>query len=223
LAVALGATPASAQFFLQSRDMRGAAIEGAEANIGQVLPGATPSELRAALAWNMRAALNVAALQCQFAPTLLTVDYYNAMLRDHNDELKGAFDTLTKYFARTAKTKAEGQTALDQFGTRTYSGFATVAAQYGFCQTASAIGRDAVFTPRGSFSALATARTRELRNSLMPSGEQRLPFYIGQDRATALPRLDALCWNKKAEWQVKKCGVQAWPPAPPATPMVAAN
>jgi len=26
-------------------------------------------------------------------------------------------------------------------------------------------------------------------------------------------RLDPICWNKKGEWVVKKCGAQNWPPA----------
>ena len=210
----LGAQTASAQFFLQSRDFSGAAVIGDEADLGQPLPGATAAELRAALVWHMRAALNVAALQCQFEPTLLTVPNYNAIISDHSDELKNSFDTLTKYFLRVNKAAGPraGQSALDQFGTRTYSSFATVAAQYGFCQTASSIGRDALFTPRGHFSEVALARSRELRNSLIPWGEQRFPRYIGRDRAT-MPRLDPICWNKKGEWVAKKCGAQNWPPA----------
>ena len=67
------AQSASAQFFLQSRDFSGAAVTGEESDLGQALPGATSAEMRAALVWHMRAALNVAALQCQFEPTLLTV------------------------------------------------------------------------------------------------------------------------------------------------------
>jgi hypothetical protein len=211
VAAGFSAAPASAQFFFQSRDLRGAPVTGTETGIGEVLPGATAAEQRAALVWNMRAALNVAALQCQFEPTLLTVDNYNAVLRNHQVELKGAFDTLGKYFKRVSKTTKAGQTALDQFGTRTYSGFATVAAQLGFCQTASAIGRDAKFTPRGALGDLVTQRTRELRNSLVPFGEQRFAYRIGYDQA-ALPRLDAACWDKKARWVRKKCGDLAWPP-----------
>ena len=207
------AQTASAQFFLQSRDFSGAAVTGEESDLGQALPGATSAETRAALVWHMRAALNVAALQCQFEPTLLTVPNYNSILADHGEELKGAFDTLTKYFLRVNKAAGAkaGQTALDQFGTRTYSSFATVAAQYGFCQTAGSIGRDAVFTPRGHFFEVALARARELRNSLIPWGEQRFPRYIGRDSA-AMPRLDVICWNKKGEWVLKKCGAQNWPP-----------
>lgn len=208
------ASPASAQFFLKSRDFSGAPVTGIEPGMGDAMPGATPAEERAALVWHMRAALNVAALQCQFEPTLLTVSNYNAMLADHSAELQGSFDTLTKYFARVNKAKGAraGQAALDQFGTRTYSSFATVAAQYGFCQTAGSIGRDALFTPRGHFGELALARSRELRNSLVPWGEQHFPRYIGFDRAS-VPRLDTMCWSKKGDWNDRKCGAQNWPPA----------
>lgn len=205
------ATPASAQFFLRSHDFTGAPVTGSESDLVVSFPGATASEQRAALVWNMRAALNVAALQCQFEPTLHTVTNYNALLTDHKEELKGAFDTVTKYFARTNKTAKAGQTALDQFGTRTYSSYATVAAQFGFCQTAASIGRDAIFAPRGGFGDLAVARTRELRNSLIPYGEQGLPRYIGRDYAT-YPMLDDKCWNKKGEWQDRKCGDMVWRP-----------
>ncbi|MEH3037934.1 MAG: hypothetical protein PGN23_15830 [Sphingomonas adhaesiva] len=202
-AMTVAAMPASAQFFFKSKDLSGEPVTGTEAGIGQPLPGATPAELRAGVAWNMRAALNVAALQCQFEPTLLTVNNYNAILTDHKAELAASFDTLTKYFARLAKTKKEGQAALDQFGTRTYSGFATVAAQYGFCTTAARIGREALYAPRGSFGDLALGRMRELRNSLTPWGEQQFPG--SQVMPAALPRFDKACW-KKDEFDTRRCG-----------------
>ncbi|MDE0878049.1 MAG: hypothetical protein OSB00_05180 [Sphingomonas bacterium] len=211
-AIGIGAAaPAAAQFFMKSHDFSDAPNTGTESDIGLVLPGATADEQRAALVWNMRAALNVAALQCQFEPTLLSVGNYNALLTDHKDELKSAFDTLNKYFQRTNKGARAGQNALDQFSTRTYSTYATVAAQYGFCQTTASIGRDAIFAPRGGFVDLVVARTRELRNSLTPYGEQQFPRYIGRDYAT-YPMLDDKCWNKKGEWQDRKCGEMTWQP-----------
>ncbi len=205
------AMPASAQFYLQHRDYAGTPVQGDEPGIMQTLPGATPEERRASLTWTMRSALNVAALSCQFEPTLLTVGNYNAVLQDHKDELKGAWDTLNKYFARNTKTKKAGQDALDQYGTRTYSSFVTVASQYGFCRTASSIGRDALFASRGQLGDVAIARMRELRNSLVPYGEQRFSRYIGYNHVE-LPRLDPICWSKKGEWVVKKCGPIAWGP-----------
>ncbi|WP_299647672.1 hypothetical protein [Sphingomonas bacterium] len=212
LIVGLATAPASAQFYLKSKAFSGDPVRGDEPGIGPSLPGATPAEVRASLVWNMRAALNVAALSCQFEPTLLTVPNYNAMLVDHRVELKNAFDTLNKYFARTAKTKPAGQTALDQFGTRTYSSFVTVGGQLSFCQTAASIGRDAVFQPRGEFGSLAANRMAELRQTLIGSfGEQALSRmgYV----PPRLPRLDPVCWSKKGEWVAKKCGPLVWPPA----------
>ncbi|MDR6789380.1 hypothetical protein J2Y58_002751 [Sphingomonas sp. BE138] len=199
------ATPAAAQFYMKSKDLRGERVRGDEPGIGQALPGATPDELRAAMVWNMRAALNVAALQCQFEPSLLTVQNYNAILSDHKQELAQSYAALGKYFERVAKTKKDGQSALDQFGTRTYSGFATVAAQYGFCGTASSIGREALYAPRGSFGDIALSRMREVRNSLTPWGEQQFPRMEVRLTPAFLPRFDKACW-KKDEFVVKKCG-----------------
>jgi hypothetical protein len=201
------ATPAPAQFFLRSHTFEGQPVRGDEKGvIGQEMPDATPAEMKAALVWNMRAGLNVAALQCQFEPTLLTVTNYNAILADHRDEFKNAFDMLTKYFNRVGKTKPAGQKMLDQFGTRTYSSFVTVGSQIGFCQTASTIGRDAVFQPRGKFVDLAANRTAELRASLFGAyGEQAIARPYLLERAVAV-RLDAQCWNKKGQYNTKKCG-----------------
>lgn len=205
----LAATPTAAQFFFKSKDLKGERINGDEPGIGHPLPGATPAELRAGVVWNMRAALNVAALQCQFEPSLLTVQNYNAILADHREELATSFDALTKYFVRTAKTKKAGQQALDQFGTRTYAGFATVAAQFGFCATAASIGREALYAPRGTFGEVAAGRMRELRNSLTPFGEQQFPQFVVHPNAT-LPRFDKDCWKKDA-FNVKKCGTPLSP------------
>lgn len=212
-AAGLAAAPVSAQFYLKSQRYPGQPVRGDEAGIGQPLPGATPAELRASLVWNMRAALNVAALSCQFEPSLLTVTNYNAILKDHNAELKGAFDTLTRYFVRVGKTKPKGQSMLDQFGTRTYSSFVTVGGQFAFCQTAADIGRDAVFTPRGSFATLAANRMAEMRASLTSAFYEQgvTPLNIGGP--APLPRLDARCWNKRGQWQRGKCGAWTWPPA----------
>ncbi len=208
-AAAITASPASAQFFFQSPILRGAPVTGAEPGIvGQALPGATPLELRAALIWNLRAALNVAALQCQFAPYLLTLPNYNKLLGDHADELKTSYATLTAYFLRVAPSKKAGQTALDQYGTRVYSSFSTVSAQLTFCQTAGEISHAAVFTPRGSFGTLAEERMREMRNSLVLAGEQRFPWGINP-RPVQVPILESRCW-KRDEWQARKCGTQAY-------------
>jgi len=199
-------TPASAQFYFKSKDVSAAPVKGDEPGIAQPLPGASDAEIRANLLWTMRSGLNVAALQCQFEPTLLTVANYNYLLKDHAAELKKAYDTLGKYFVRTAKSKAAGQAAFDSYGTRTYSSFSTISGQYGFCQAAGSIEMDALFAPRGALGDLASRRMRELRNSSVPWGEQQFRRNSGYDGTITLPRLDPICWDKKGYWNRKKCG-----------------
>lgn len=210
LAVSAGlvaAAPASAQFFMKPANLAGARVTGAEPGMtGPALPGANAEELRAALVWNLRAALNVAALQCQFEPTLLTLGNYNAILDDHEVELRESYSTLEKYFVKANKTKKAGQTELDKFGTRVYSGFSTVSGQLSFCQTAAAIGHDALFARRGTFGDLAQDRMRELRSSLASWGEQfrRTIDYRGLTYAMP-PFGNDKCW-RKGSYQAKKCG-----------------
>ncbi|WP_242137565.1 MULTISPECIES: hypothetical protein [unclassified Sphingomonas] len=205
------ATPASAQFFFQSHDMTAPPITGDEP--GQLaLPDATPAEVRANLVWNLRSALNVAALQCQFEPTLLNVENYNVMINNHKDELKSAFDTLVKYFNRTNKGLKAGQAALDRFGTRTYSSFTTVGAQYGFCQTASQIATNAAYAPRGELYKVAINDMGTLRNSLTPWGEQRFARRPRIENRVSVPRLDEMCWTKRGEWVERKCGAYTLTP-----------
>jgi hypothetical protein len=208
------AAPASAQFFFKTKNLKGAPVTGTEPGItGPALPGATEAELRAALVWNVRAALNVAALQCQFEPTLLTLDNYNALLTDHSAELKASYDTLTRYFTRSnGNNKKAGLTELDKFGTRVYSSFSTVSAQLTFCVVAGSIGHQALFTPRNKLGELAQERMRELRNSLTPWGEQI--FSRGYNRAPPPPPVtppfaNELCW-KDDMYVTKKCGPPSW-------------
>lgn len=201
--------PAAAQFYLKHYDYADAAANNSTAGVAQSLAGATLAENNAAMVWTMRSALNVAALQCQFEPTLLTQVNYNAMLIDHEAELKAAWTTLSGYFARTSKSVRAGQDALDKFGTRTYSSFATVSSQFGFCRTAGTVSRDIVFAPRGQLAMIASTRMQELRNSLIPRGEQRFAYRLGFD-AAALPRLDPACWDKASRWLPQACGSNPW-------------
>lgn len=191
------ATPASAQLFLKSPSFAGSRVTGTEPGMLLPLPGARPEELRAAVLWNMRAGLNVAALQCQFAPTLLTVNQYNNMLSDHSAELAKAYQTLQGYFKRNHKNPKAALIALDQYGTRTYLGFSTVYGQLGFCLTASRIGSAALFAPKNALGDLAATRLMELRNSLQPAGEQQFPRFMIYDFQPRFPSLDNKCWDRK--------------------------
>ena len=158
-------TQASAQIFWQSPNFTGAPLVAGEKDAGVVLQNATIAEERANWAWQMRAALNVAKLQCKFDATLLAADSYDGVYINHAVELAGSYDSLRRYFLRTSKNPKAAQNALDQYGTKTYSGFSTVRSQYGFCQTAARIGKKAQFTPRSGFTIFAVENLREMRNS----------------------------------------------------------
>lgn len=203
----LFASPAQAQGYWVPPNFSGLPINGYEAGMGVPLPNANAVEQRAAIVWNMRAGLNVAALQCAFDPTLRTLQNYNAILNDHTAELASSFNTLAAYFKRTNKTAAAGQKALDTFSTKTYSGFSTVRAQIGFCYAASRVGRIALFTPKAKFVNMAEGYLRELRNSLTAQGEQQFRFRLPY-RLAALPNFaEERCW-KKGKY-IASCGFRS--------------
>ena len=201
LATGALAEPAAAYLYWTRPSIAGSPVRGDEPGIGLAMPGATPAELQAHLLWNMRSGLNVAALQCQFSPILRAVPNYNNMLNQHAKELTAAYKALGGYFKRTGG-KA-WQTALDQYTTKTYNGFSTMHAQLSFCETAAAIGREALSRPKGELIRTAEARMREFRNSLIPVGDPTLaPRPLAATRI--LPPFDPKCWDGKNQLK-KKC------------------
>jgi hypothetical protein len=193
IASLIGSSPASAYLFWYQPTFATEPSKGDEPGIGQTLPKATPAELKAHLLWNMRAGLNVAALQCQFSPILMTVRNYNDLISKNAVELNAAYTLLNAYFKRTSPKN--WQTAFDQYTTKTYNGFSTMHAQLGFCETASSIGREARTLARGNLAPLAVARMREFRNSLVPTGDKlmlRRQLYI----PIQTPSLGDDCWTK---------------------------
>jgi hypothetical protein len=201
------AAPVQAQLFWKAPEIPGGTLTAPEPGYGQPMPGATPAESRAALVWNLRSAINVAALQCGLNPLLRIPETYNVMIADHRDELAAAFATLGSYYKRKNKTPKAGQTALDQYGTRTYSSFSAVAGLLPFCHVASQTVREAIFTPRGKLYQVAEARLKQLHNSVnFRKGEQQFPG-IRIDGRPRLPVLDERCWPKKKGYQAS-CGWQ---------------
>lgn len=173
-------SPARAQLFLYDPVFQSAPIDPADPLVGINLPNATPAEARAHLLWNLRSGLNVAALQCQFSPSLRAVDNYNALLAHHSRELAAAYQTLEGYFRRIHGR--EGPRVFDQYSTQTYNNFSTLQAQLGFCQTAARIGREALARRKGELNQVAAARMRELRGSLVAAydtfGFNRMPIRL---------------------------------------------
>lgn len=187
--------PSAAQFYYAAPDLSTPPVTGQEAEIGLSLPGATAAEVQAGLLWHLRVAMNVAALQCDFEPSLLTVSNYNATLAHHKSELAGAFDRLGSYFQRTAGRGKAGQRALDQYNTKAYSSYSTVHAQRDFCNTMGRVGRDAIFAPRGTLYRIAQNRLGEIRKALVPAGDQYFTNPAYNFRAT-LPLFTKKCWKK---------------------------
>jgi len=189
------ADPAHAYLYWSKPKLASAPAVGGEPGITLPMPGAQPNELQAGLVWTMRAGLNVAALQCQFAPALRTVDNYNNMLRQHAAELQQTYATLGNYFKRVSgKT---WQTALDAFTTKTYNSFSTLQAQLSFCETASSIGDETLERSRGHLGEIASARLREFRSSLVPIGDQVFAFHDSNVQFD--PITDPRCYNKKGK------------------------
>ncbi|WP_221794792.1 hypothetical protein [Aquisediminimonas sediminicola] len=208
LALVLGlpllyAAPAAAQVFWYPPQFATGPISGGDSVAGLPLPQATQAELDAALVWNLRSGLNVAALKCQQWSGLRLIDNYNDVLVQHKVELAKAYSTLGNYFVRV--NKVGGQRKFDDYSTRTYNGFSTANGQRSFCHVAGKVGRAVVGAPKGMFLAVAREQLRELRISLQGYSD---PFIMGTDPRrllVALPRLEQRCW-KGVKYNERKCG-----------------
>lgn len=124
----------------------------------------TPVEAEANAIWNIRAALNVAALQCQFSPYLDAVKNYNSFLTHHSEELTRAQATMVAHFKRYDGAKSVN--SFDQYTTKTYNSYSTLDAQYQFCDAAGRVGREVLATPKGKLGSEAIRRNPEMRASL---------------------------------------------------------
>jgi hypothetical protein len=158
-------------------------------------PGLNPKESRAHAVWTMRAGLNVAALQCQFSPFLMAVPTYNALLRQHTDEMGDAFKTLTGFFVRTQGPRT-GQRAFDTYATRTNQNWATFDAQYSFCDAAALVGRRALAVPKGKFGDFALAELPNLRGSLNVTRGLASPLAQAQLTYSNTPSLTDPCQGR---------------------------
>jgi hypothetical protein len=217
LSALVASTGADAQLFLTQPDFKASAIAPDDPLVGRPIPGATAAEYRALLLWNMRAGLNVAALQCQFVPTgpdhpkesmLRAVANYNGILAQHSAELAAAYQTLENYFKRIGGA-VKGPRMFDDYTTITYNNWSTLQAQLGFCQTAAMVGRAALAAPKGELYLLAQKRMRELRNSLVPvadSGPALNPWIVRV--SASFPPLAPTCYDKKDRLR-RQCGGSA--------------
>ena len=198
-----GAEPAAAQTFISPPDFSAPTTQPGDPQVGLPLPGATPTEQRSAMIWNLRAAMNVAALQCQFSPTLMTVANYNQLLRNASRELAAAHDSLQGYFSRTMGKGKPGATAFDQYSTKTYNGFSTLYGQLGFCDTTAKSGRDAIGRPKGELYKAAAEWLGPIRKSLLPNADHI--FNVGYSTLN-VQRFSNPCITAKGK-PIKNCDV----------------
>jgi hypothetical protein len=125
---------------------------------------ATPAETKAHNVWMLRAAMNVAALQCQYSPFLRSVDNYNQMLRKHGAELVAAQKMMVSHFSRTVKRGAAA--SFDRYNTRSYNSFSTLDAQYNFCWVSGQAGTALRLADVGNMARVAEVMVPELRAAL---------------------------------------------------------
>ncbi len=79
-------------------------------------------------------------------------------------------------------------------------------AQYGFCQVAADIAKDALTQQKGLLYVTAQQRMRELRNSLVPAYDQIANYNPYAIRLPSLPNLDDKCYDGKNRLK-KRCAV----------------
>lgn len=199
---ALAAAPATSQIFFYPPQHEGAPVTGAEPGLFvPSMPDAQPADTRANLIWNLRSALNVAALNCQYWPTVDSVDNYNDLLLHHTAELAEAYEGLKGYFRRTQGN--QWQSRMDEHTTSMYQSYVLVGAQRSFCHAAAETARDALSRPKGQLHVTAETRMRQMRNSLTSYADATLlpnqPVPL-----PALPRLDDACWRGSA-YDTRRC------------------
>ena len=128
-----------------------------------VMKPMTPAETEANAIWNVRAALNVAALQCQYSKYLQSTPNYNAFLKHHAEEIAKAQATMIAHFKRYEGAKATA--AFDTYLTKTYNSYSTIDAQYQFCEAAGIVAREVLAIPKGKLGSEALKRGPEIRAS----------------------------------------------------------
>jgi len=159
----------------------------------------TPNEATAHAVWSLRAALNVAALQCQFSPFLATVSNYNDLLKQHDVELANAYKAMENHFRR--HDGANGRKTFDVFTTRMYNSFSALDAQRSFCATAGTVGREGRALPRGMFANNAGAAVERIRASLIAPLD---PYRIVTMTYLRIPAIPDPCLDKRGR-PMKRC------------------
>jgi hypothetical protein len=121
----------------------------------------TKTETKAEAVWKIRAALNVAALQCQYDPALKVVDNYNQFVKRHHDELESARTTMEGNYRRRFGKAWAGQ--FDRYNTRTYNSFSATSVQVAYCTKMGEVGAKSLAMEAGTLTAYAETTVPEIR------------------------------------------------------------
>ena len=98
--------------------------------------------------WNLRSALNVAALTCLSAEHVEILPAYSLLLERHKRTLARSNEAITGEFR--AQYGREFRSNFDNYMTQVYNYFALPPTQADFCDTALAISREYMLLPDGS-------------------------------------------------------------------------
>lgn len=131
--------------------------------------------------WNLRSALNVAALNCQAPEYASLVDNYSAKLRIHARELSATNRALQAEFRQ--RYGATYRDVQDSYMTQVYNYFALPPAKKQFCDVANAIGAEVVGVAPGDLEVFA---------------------------ATALPRIEAVFEDFFRAYEQYRIDLNAW-------------
>ncbi|MDC0886599.1 hypothetical protein OAS19_02275 [Altererythrobacter sp.] len=124
--------------------------------------------------WNMRAALNVAALNCQEPQFANLLPNYSAFLTTFRRPLKTANDTTTREF-RDRFGAREYRGEQDSYMTRVYNFYALPPAQRAFCQAALEVSAESLLVAPAdleSFSARSLPKLNFVFEDFFRSYEQ---------------------------------------------------
>lgn len=132
---------------------------------------------RAQTLWNLRSALNVAALNCRGSDDAAIKASYSTLLKKYKAPLASANKTISNEFASQYGTKG-GAGALDTYMTKVYNFFAFPTVRDQFCANAAVVGRDLVLqTP---------ATIENFAQTALPKMEKPfLDFYDDYDQYLA--------------------------------------
>jgi hypothetical protein len=110
--------------------------------------------------WKLRAALNVAALQCQFDPNLKSVANYNQINKFHKSEIDTSRATLEGYYRK--QYGRGGLNAFDKYNTKLWNGFSSVNFQVPFCRKTADVATEALALNEGGLAIIANNRVSEI-------------------------------------------------------------